>query len=129
MKKVLIIEDDQITRNCLTRILEEQGYSIVTTTNGPDGITAALRERPNLVVLDLGLPSPKPCSVEFSGFSVIQWLKRSAATRNIPVIVATAWPVDESREKCVALGAEGFLHKPIKPGDLRTTVKILMDDY
>ena len=129
MKKVLIIEDDQITRNSHTRTMEQSGYSVVSAANGPDGIAAALHEKPNLVVLDLGLPSPKPDSVEFNGFSVMRWLKGSTATRGIPVVVATAWPAEEARSKCVALGAEAFLQKPIKPQDLKTTAKILMDDY
>jgi len=129
MKKVLIIEDDQITRNLQTRILEERGYGVITASTGPEGITLALREKPNLVVLDLGLPSPKPDSVEFNGFSVMQWLKRCASTRGIPVIIATAWPPLEAREKCLGLGAEAFLHKPFKREDLNATVRILMDDF
>ncbi|MEY3000028.1 MAG: hypothetical protein RL648_242 [Verrucomicrobiota bacterium] len=129
MKKVLVIEDDQIIRNLHSRIIEDMGYTVVFSANGPDGITQAMREKPNLIVLDLGLPSPKQGSVEFSGYSVLQWLKRSPATNSIPVLVATAWPPKEAREKCIGLGAQAFLAKPIRPDDLRTTVRILMDDY
>jgi CheY-like chemotaxis protein len=85
--------------------------------------------RPNLIVLDLGLPSPKAGAVEFDGFSVIQWLKRSSVTTGIPVVVATAWPAGEVREQCAELGVEAFLSKPIKPEALRSTARILMDDY
>ena len=129
MKKVLVIEDDQITRNLHTRVLEGPGCSVVSAENGPDGVVVALRERPNLIVLDLGLPSPKAGAVEFNGFSVLQWLKRSPATTGIPVVVATAWPAEKVREKCAELGAQAVLSKPIKPEALRSTARILMDDY
>jgi len=129
MKKVLVIEDDLITRNLHARVLDGQGYSVVSTANGPDGITLAMRERPNLIVLDLGLPSPKPDTVQFDGFAVMRWLKRSPMTQGIPVVVATAWPAEAARERSLGLGATAFLSKPIKPDDLRTTARILMDDY
>ena len=129
MKKVLVIEDDQITRNLTIRVLEGMGYTVIGSATGPDGVTQAMREKPNLIVLDLGLPSPKAGSVEFNGFSVLQWLKRSPATNGIPVLVATAWPPHEARERCIALGAQAFLNKPIKPEEMRTTVRILMEDY
>ena len=129
MKKILVIEDDLVTRNLHTRILDDQGYAVVSTANGPDGITLAMREKPNLIVLDLGLPSPKANSVEFDGYAVMRWLKRSATTNGIPVVVATAWPANVAREQSLGLGAAAFLTKPIRPEDLRTTVRILMDDY
>ena len=128
MKKVLVIEDDQIVRNLHTRVLENQGYAVITAGNGPDGVALALRERPNMILLDLGLPSPKPRSVEFDGYAVMRWIKRLPATNSIPVVVASAWPEAQARSKSRELGSSAFLGKPVKVQDLQNTARILMDE-
>jgi twitching motility two-component system response regulator PilH len=129
MKKILIIEDDVVTRNTYTRILEGDGFSIVTADSGPGGVELALRERPNMVFLDLGLPSPNPGSrVEFDGLSVLSWLRRSPLTRGIPVAVVSAWPAHKVREATRRAGAEVFLQKPARAEDLTSTARMLTDD-
>lgn len=128
MKKVLVIEDDQITRNLHTRVLEDQGYAVVTAENGPDGVAMALREKPNMILLDLGLPSPKPRCTEFDGFTVMQWIKRLRTINGIPVVVASAWPEETARDRSRELGSTAFLCKPVKVQDLRNTARILMND-
>jgi len=130
MKKILIIEDDSVTRNAYTRVLESEGYSVVTADTGPGGVEAALRERPNMVFLDLGLPSPRPDSrVEFDGFSVLDWLRRSPLTCGIPIAIVSAWPAGKVQDATRIRGADVFLQKPAGSEDLRSTARLLTNDH
>lgn len=129
MKKVLVVEDDQITRRAHRRVLRDLGYSVLTTSNGPDGVAIALRERPNLVILDLGLPSPHPSRGDFDGYAVLRWLRRTPATCDIPIVVATSYPPELAKEHTRELGASAYLQKPVKADDLKSTARILMDDF
>ena len=80
-----------------------------------------------MVFLDLGLPSPK-ADRSFDGLAVLRWLRKSPMTRGIPVAVVTAWSQEEAKPLTREIGAEAFLQKPVKPDDLRSTARILMDD-
>jgi CheY-like chemotaxis protein len=85
---VLVIDDDHAAADLIQVILENEGYRVLKAFEGKDGLDVALRERPDVVILDLLMPG-------MSGFAVAQQMKQVPATRNIPIIVLTSMDVDE----------------------------------
>jgi PAS domain S-box-containing protein len=120
-RRVLIIEDDSATRKLLSVGLQNQGFESVEAADGESGIAAAFAQLPDLVLLDLHLPGA-------DGFSVLQQLKRSPATAQIPVIVVTG---DEdmwlgARARVLALGAADFVAKPFEMNALIEEMRTLI---
>jgi PAS domain S-box-containing protein len=91
--KVLIIDDDRTASELIQVMLEAEGYEVLTTMNGKDGVQLALSETPDLIILDLIMP-------DISGFNVAYQLKQQQRTRNTPIIILTSMEVDdETREQ------------------------------
>jgi DNA-binding response OmpR family regulator len=114
--KILIVEDDPVTRRIIDTQLRAAGYE---TTLGSDGMTAlrlAHKEKPDLVVLDLGLPGG-------DGFNVMQRFKQLTPLSTIPVIVFSARDPAEWKERALKAGAVAFLPKPLDSQELLTIVK------
>ncbi len=112
-RSILIIDDDQMTRNIIAHYLMQAGMSIELTSNGEDGIKLAKRLKPAAIILDIFMPS-------MDGWQVLQALKEDPELADIPVILAT---VDDLKQRGFALGASDYLHKPIKREMLIKTVK------
>ena len=110
---ILIIDDDQMTRNIIAHYLMQAGISIELTSSGPEGIEMARKLNPSAIILDIFMP-------KMDGWEVLQNLKEDLNLANIPVILAT---VDDLKQKGFALGASDYLHKPIKRDKLLQTVK------
>ncbi len=90
--KVLIIDDDKTAAELIQVILEAEGYDVIKTMNGRDGVRLAAEEQPDLIILDLIMP-------EISGFNVAYQLKQQAKTRNTPIIILTSMDVDEDTKE------------------------------
>jgi len=110
-KKILIIEDESELASGLSILLKSRGYLTFIANDGLQGTSQAQREKVDLVILDLGLPAG-------GGFFVLENLKRSTYTNNIPVIVLTAQQGEELRNKVHGMGAQAFLNKPFDPEEL-----------
>jgi CheY-like chemotaxis protein len=93
--KVLIIDDDRTAAELIQVILESEGYTVIKTTNGREGVRLAASEAPDLIILDLIMP-------EMSGFNVAYQLKQNAHTRNTPIIILTSMEVDEETREQMA---------------------------
>jgi signal transduction histidine kinase/CheY-like chemotaxis protein len=104
-KNILVVDDLEHNHEYV-KILMESARKIVSAYNGKEGIEAARRERPDLIFMDLRMPV-------LDGFEAIKRLKSDSETRDIPVLAVTAQAMDEDRERCLALGADGFITKPI----------------
>jgi PAS domain S-box-containing protein len=96
--KVLIIDDDKTAAELIQVILEAEGYEVIKTMNGKDGVRMAGSENPDLIILDLIMP-------DISGFNVAYQLKQQPATRNTPIIILTSMDVDEDTKEQM----EGFI--------------------
>jgi DNA-binding response OmpR family regulator len=83
MKKILVIEDDEQLQQVYQTKFSSEGFDIVQTVSGEEGVKLSLSEKPDLILLDIMLPPP------FDGFTVLSHLKQDAQTKNIPVIVMT----------------------------------------
>jgi DNA-binding NtrC family response regulator len=114
MDKILIAEDEKVTRLTLTRLLEKEGLRVVEALDGSQAVDLFRRERPAVVILDLMMPV-------MSGMEVIRVLKEIDAS--VPVIIATASGDISTAVETMKLGAYDFLVKPVNPGKLAMTVR------
>jgi CheY-like chemotaxis protein len=112
---VLVIDDEDINRDLLTRRLTHQGHLVVTAENGEAGLARAGREPVDLILLDVLMPG-------LSGYEVLSRLKADAALREIPVLMISALDQTDSVTRCIALGADDYLTKPFDPLVLRARV-------
>ena len=103
-QKIVLIEDDEILAKVISEELGEAGFKIIAAHDGEAGLKLARSEKPDLVLLDLVLPK-KP------GFELLEEIKRSPETRQIPVIIITMLSQDEDIKKGLALGASDYIVK------------------
>lgn len=121
MKSILIVEDDPLNAKLLTNLLEAHGYRTALATNGPDGVTAFEREKPDLALIDVQLPRK-------NGFEVCFEIKRSAAGASTPVLLMSAVHTDRvhANRYSADLRAEGYLIKPFDMNVLMARVHELI---
>ncbi len=103
MSKVLIIDDDEMMLRALSNFLTEEEFTILTTADGPQGILIYKKENPDVVILDLGLPS-------LDGRDVLKQIL--AYDQNAKIIIATGYGSSEIKEESLKNGAFGFFSKP-----------------
>ena len=120
MPKILIVEDNELNRDMLSRRLEKRGYQVVIAVDGTEGIAKARTELPALILMDLSLP-------EIDGWEATRRLKADEATRAIPIIALTAHAMAGDREKAMAAGADNYDVKPIDFPRLLAKILALLD--
>jgi two-component system cell cycle response regulator DivK len=106
MARVLIVEDNEMNRDVLSRRLASRGFDVVLATDGPRGLAMARTHGPDLILMDLGLP-------EIDGWECARRLKADDATREIPIIALSAHAMVGDREKALEAGCDDFDTKPI----------------
>jgi DNA-binding response OmpR family regulator len=114
--RILVVDDDRMIRLMVRRLLEKEGCDVVEGTNGREAVDLARRERPDLLILDLGMP-------EMDGYAAIGEIKRELALSTIPVVVLTAQNDAGVEERVLEMGADDYLAKPIEPGVLTSRVR------
>jgi DNA-binding response OmpR family regulator len=114
--KILIVDDDPDLRRGLNLRLRANDYETAFATDGVSAIAIAQKERPSLIILDLGLPAG-------DGFSVLERLQQSAHLASIPVIVLTASDPPPTRERLMKAGATAFFQKPANNGELLSAIR------
>ena len=105
---VLIIEDNEQNRYLVTFLLEQHGYRVVVASDGASGIEAARNLRPDLILLDIQLPL-------LDGYAVARAIRETESLRDIPIVAVTSYAMVGDREKCMAVGCNGYIEKPINP--------------
>ena len=106
MAKILLVEDNEMNRDMLSRRLQKRGYEVVLAVDGGEGVARAQSEAPALILMDMSLPV-------LDGWEATRQLKAAPATRAIPIIALTAHAMAGDREKALAAGADDFDTKPI----------------
>ena len=129
MNKILVVEDDPEAMDSTTELLRAQGYEVLQARDGPEAVSTILTQHPQLVTLDLELPSPDPtkCPV-FDGYKVLRWLSRMKEKNRIPTIVLTGTAASIGKEKAMELGACAYLEKPFDTQKLLTAIQIALDE-
>jgi CheY-like chemotaxis protein len=121
MPKVLLVEDNEMNRDMLSRRLARNGYDVVIAVNGQEGIEMAASEKPDLILMDMSLPV-------LDGWEATRKLKADPATASIPVIALTAYAMESDREKALAAGCDDFDTKPIELPRLLKKMKAFVAD-
>jgi two-component system cell cycle response regulator DivK len=106
MAKILLVEDNEMNLDMLSRRLRREGYEIVTATDGKRGLSAAQTEAPDVILMDMSLP-------ELDGWEVTRQLKAAASTRDIPVIALTAHAMVSDRQRALEAGCDDYDTKPV----------------
>lgn len=107
-RTVLLIEDNEQNRYLATFLLERNGYRVVSAADGPGGIAMAASLRPDLILLDIQLPT-------MDGHAVARRLRSDATLRDTPIIAVTSYAMPGDRERCLEAGCTGYIEKPIDP--------------
>jgi CheY-like chemotaxis protein len=107
MSKILLVEDNELNRDMLSRRLERRGHSVVMAHDGEQGLSMAGTEMPDLILMDISLPI-------MDGYEVTRRLKADKRTRHIPVIALTAHALVTDRVKAINAGCDDYDTKPIE---------------
>lgn len=116
MAKILLVEDNEMNLDMLSRRLEKRGHQILVATDGAQGVALAQSELPNLILMDMSLPV-------MDGWEATRRLKGSPDTRHIPIIALTAHAVAGDRERCLEAGCDDYENKPVKFPQLMTKIE------
>ena len=106
MAKILLVEDNEMNRDMLSRRLKRNGYDVVIAIDGQQGVDMAASEAPDLILMDMSLPV-------IDGWEATRRVKANEATRGIPVIALTAHAMAGDREKAIEAGCEDYDTKPV----------------
>lgn len=104
--KILLVEDNEMNRDMLTRRLMRRGFEVVSAIDGPGGVAMATTERPDLILMDVALG-------EMDGWEATQLIKSDPETRSIPIIALTAHALASDRDRSIAVGCVDFDTKPV----------------
>jgi CheY-like chemotaxis protein len=105
--KILLVEDNEMNRDMLSRRLKRNGYAVVIAVDGQQGVEMAASESPDLILMDMSLPV-------IDGWEATRRVKANEATRAIPVIALTAHAMAGDREKAIEAGCEDYDTKPVE---------------
>ncbi|TNF72191.1 MAG: response regulator [Acidobacteria bacterium] len=106
MQKILLIEDNEMNRDMLSRRLTRKGFEIAIAEDGERGVEMAKSESPSLILMDISLPV-------MDGYEATRQIKADPTTRSIPVIALTAHAMSGDREKCLQAGCDEYETKPV----------------
>ena len=121
MAKILLVEDNEMNRDMLSRRLMKRGYEVAIALDGQQGVDIARAESPDLILLDMSLPV-------LDGWEAAQRLKNMDETREIPIIALTAHAMAGDREKAVEAGCDDFDTKPVDLARLLEKIQTLLGD-
>jgi len=119
MPKILLVEDNEMNRDMLSRRLQRKGYRVVTAEDGEKGLLLARSEMPDLILMDISLPL-------MGGWEVTRLLKAEDSTRNIPIIALTAHAWVTDREKAIEAGCDDYDTKPVEFARLSEKIENLL---
>jgi two-component system, cell cycle response regulator DivK len=119
MPRILLIEDNELNRDMLSRRLARKGFEPLLAVDGEQGVALALRERPDLILMDMNLP-------KLDGWEATRRIKMDAQTKDIPVIALTALAMAGDRERALAAGCDDYNTKPVEFAVLLEKIEALL---
>jgi len=108
MKRVLVIEDNEINLYLMRTILQKLGHQVFEAQDGYTGVELAIAERPDLILMDIQLPG-------LDGYGATKKIRATEETKDIPIIAITSYAMVGDREKILAAGCTAYIEKPIEP--------------
>ncbi len=122
MPKILLVEDNEMNRDMLSRRLEKRGYALIIAVDGAQGVALAQSAHPDLILMDMSLPV-------IDGWEATKQLKADPATAGIPVIALTAHAMESDRQKAIAAGCDDFDTKPVELARLLVKIEDLLKKF
>lgn len=119
MPKLLLVEDNEMNRDMLSRRLQRRGYEVVIAVDGAQGVSMAQEHKPDLILMDMDLPV-------LSGWEATQEIKAAPATAGIPVIALTAHALSSDRDKALGAGCDDYETKPVELPQLLAKIEGLL---
>lgn len=116
MKRILVIEDNEQNLYLIRFILEQSGFEVVEARNGTEGVDQAIKELPDLIIMDIQLP-------DINGYEATRRIRASKTDDDIPIIALTSYAMTGDREKAMAAGCTGYIEKPINPETIMAEIK------
>jgi CheY-like chemotaxis protein len=113
---ILVVEDNMDNYELVRFILERAGYDVFLAVNGRDGVAAARLQKPDLILMDLGMP-------EMDGWRAAEKLKADDVTRSIPLYALTAYTLPGERKRALQAGCDGYVSKPIHMNGFLTIIE------
>ncbi|HEX5503711.1 MAG TPA: response regulator [Thermomicrobiales bacterium] len=120
MATILLVEDNEMNRDMLSRRLQRRGYDVVIAVDGGEGVALARSARPDLILMDMSLPV-------LDGWEAAHQLKAAPATRAIPIIALTAHAMASDREQALAAGCDDYDSKPVELPRLLAKIATLLN--
>jgi two-component system cell cycle response regulator DivK len=114
-KRILVVEDHEENRRIMRDLLTHAGFEMVEAHTGEDGVAAAARERPDLILMDIQLPG-------IDGYEVTRRIRADPALRAIPIIAVTSYALSGDDQKALAAGCNGYIPKPLDTRALPETI-------
>ena len=119
MARILLVEDNDMNRDMLSRRLQRRGYEVFIALDGAEGVAKAQADAPDLILMDMSLPI-------LDGWEATRRLKAAPETRSIPVIALTAHAMSGDRDKAIEAGCDDFDTKPVEFNRLLTKIEALL---
>lgn len=119
MARILLVEDNEMNRDMLSRRLQRKGYEVAIAVDGGEGVAMATSQRPDLILMDMSLPV-------LNGWDATRQIKADPALNRIPVIALTAHAMASDREQALAAGCDGYETKPIDLPQLLEKIESLL---
>ena len=119
MTRLLLVEDNEMNRDMLSRRLQKRGYEVVLAVDGEQGVAKAQSEAPELILMDMSLPG-------IDGWEATRRIKAETQTKDIPVIALTAHALNSDRDSALAAGCDDFDTKPVEFTRLLTKIDNLL---
>jgi two-component system cell cycle response regulator DivK len=116
MKRLLIVEDNEVNLYLIRFLLEKSGYEVIAAKDGLSGVEMAATQKPDLVIMDIQLP-------DINGLEATRRIRASEADGGIPIVALTSYAMTGDREKALAAGCTGYIEKPIKPETFVTEIE------
>lgn len=119
MPRILLVEDNEMNRDMLSRRLLRKGYEVIMAVDGQEGVDLGRRERPDLILMDMSLPV-------LDGWEATRQLRAAAETRSTPIIALTAHALSTDRERAIDAGCDDFDTKPVELPRLLGKIEALL---
>jgi CheY-like chemotaxis protein len=119
LPRILVVEDDEMNRDSLTRLLRRRGYELLIARDGAEGMMVGQSEMPDLILMDMSLPV-------LDGWEATRRLKAAPETQAIPIIALTAHAMAADRDKALAAGCDDYDSKPIELARLLPKIEALL---
>jgi two-component system cell cycle response regulator DivK len=116
MKKIMVVEDNEKNMYLICYILKDSKYEIIKATSGEEGVMLAVKEKPDLVLMDIQLPG-------IDGLEATKRIRETESGRNVPIIAITSYAMSGDRKKLINGGCTGYIEKPINLDILLSEIK------